>query len=204
MQQRIQAMRAAVTTVQPSLDKFYGLLSDEQKAKLNGLADNQQPMARRATATTTATGPTAGSTASCDSSQPGATDWPGALIERSVQPTDAQRASLTALQDATAKAADILKTSCQPNDPRTPPARMAAIGTRLDAMDQAIGTVRPPLETFYNSLSDEQKANFDAIGPQRSGVTTASADNNEAVVGRHYRHRHGGVGGMIRRMMRMP
>jgi hypothetical protein len=83
---------------------------------------------------------------------------------------------------------------------------MAAIGARLDAMDQAVGTVRPPLETFYNSLSDEQKANFDAIGLQRGGVTSASAadDDSEAAAGRHRRHRHGvSVGGLIHRMMRM-
>ena len=76
----------------------------------------------------------------------------------------AQRASLTALQDAAAKAADILKSSCPP-DARTPPARLAAVGRRLDVMLQAIGTVRPALDDFYSSLTDEQKAAFDAIGP---------------------------------------
>ena len=34
MQQRIEAMIVAVQTVQGPLDKFYGLLSDEQKAKV--------------------------------------------------------------------------------------------------------------------------------------------------------------------------
>ena len=82
-----------------------------------------------------------------------------------MKPTDAQRASLTALQDAAAKAADILKSSCPPADARTPPARLVAVGTRLDVMLQAIGTVRPALDTFYSSLTDEQKAAFDAIGP---------------------------------------
>ena len=35
MQQRIEAMIAGVATVQPPLDKFYGLVNDEQKARLN-------------------------------------------------------------------------------------------------------------------------------------------------------------------------
>ena len=100
----------------------------------------------------------------CNTAQPGATDWPDEPIENKVKPTDAQRASLTALQDAAAKAADILKSSCPP-DARTPPARLAAVGTRLDVMLQAIGTVRPALDNFYGSLTDEQKAAFDAIGP---------------------------------------
>ena len=37
MQQRIEAMISAVQTVQPPLEKFYDLLSDEQKARLNAL-----------------------------------------------------------------------------------------------------------------------------------------------------------------------
>jgi hypothetical protein len=195
MQQRVEAMRTAVTIVQPALDKFYGLLTDEQKAKITALAADQQPARREDLP----------SNGSCNASQPGATDWPGALIERNVKPTDAQRASLTALQDATAKAADILTSSCPPADARTPPARLAAVGMRLDAMLQAIGTVRPALDNFYNSLTDEQKAAFDAIGPERNGATTASADDrDEAPRRRHRRHHHGySVGGMILRMMRL-
>jgi hypothetical protein len=70
-------------------------------------------------------------------------------------------------------------------------------------MLQAILTVRPALDTFYNSLTDEQKAAFDAIGPERSGPATALAqDRGESPRG-HYRHyRHGySAGGMIFRMM---
>lgn len=120
-----------------------------------------------------------------------------------MKPTDAQRANLTGLQDAAAKAADILKSSCPPADARTPPARLAAVGTRLDSMLQAIGTVRPALDNFYNSLTDEQKAAFDAIGPERNGATTAlAADRDESPRRHHGGHRHGySVGGMIFRMM---
>jgi len=201
MQQRVQAMRSAVATIEPPLDRFYGLLNDEQKAKLNGLAA-EQPGAPREVPATAAAGD---NTANCAASQPGATDWPGALIESMVKPTDAQRASLRVLQDATGEAAAILKASCQPGEARTPPARFAAIAARLEAMDRAIGTVRPALETFYNSLSDEQKAAFDAIGPQRAGNTpVASADTDEEAPVAHHRHhhRHGiSVGRLIRHMM---
>jgi hypothetical protein len=193
MEQRVEAMRSAVIIVQPALDKFYGLLTDEQKAKITALAADQQP-ARRADLP---------SNGSCNAAQPGATDWPSEPIERNVKPTDAQRASLTALQDAAAKAADILKSSCPPADARTPPARLAAVGTRIDAMLQAIGTVHPALDNFYNSLTDEQKAAFDAIGPERNGATTAlAADRDETPRRYQGRHRHGySVGGMIFRMM---
>jgi hypothetical protein len=193
MQQRVDAMRVAINNVKPALDRFYGLLSDEQKAKITALAADQQPARHEDIP----------SNGNCNAAQPGATDWPSELIERNVKPTDAQRTNLTALQDAAAKAADILKSSCPPADARTPPARLAAVGTRLDSMLQAIGTVRPALDNFYNSLTDEQKAAFDAIGPERNGATTAlAADRDESPRRHHGRHRHGySVGGMIFRMM---
>jgi hypothetical protein len=196
MQQRVQAMRDAVSTVKPALDKFYGLLSDDQKAKITALASEQRS-ARQDDA-----GANGDSCTAAQSTTISATPWPSEQIERDVKPTEAQRASLTALQDATAKAADILKASCPPTDARTPPARLDAAGSRLDAMLQALGTVRPPLDTFYNSLSDEQKAAFDAIGPERSGPVTASADD-EAPRHSHHRHHHRGMSmrGLVFRMM---
>jgi hypothetical protein len=193
MEQRVEAMRSAVIIVQPALDKFYGLLTDEQKARITALAADQQAARREDRP----------SNDNCNAAQPGATEWPGALIERSVRPTDAQRANLTALQDAAAKAGDILKSSCPPADARTPPARLAAVGTRLDAMLQAIVTVRPALDNFYNSLTDEQKAAFDAIGPGRNGATTSLAADRDESPRRHHRRHYPGysVGGMIFRMM---
>ena len=50
MQKRIEAMIAAVATVQPPLEKFFGLLSDEQKARLTALGENPAK-ARQATTT---------------------------------------------------------------------------------------------------------------------------------------------------------
>jgi hypothetical protein len=36
---------------------------------------------------------------------------------------------------------------------------------RIGTMLLALGIVRPPVERFYESLSDEQKARFNAVGP---------------------------------------
>jgi LTXXQ motif family protein len=53
--------------------------------------------------------------------------------------------------------------------PRTPVARLDAVATRLKAMADAMTSLRPKLENFYASLSDEQKANFNTMGsPQPS------------------------------------
>jgi hypothetical protein len=177
MQQRVEAMRIVVSILKPALDKFYGLLSDEQKARITALAADQQPARSE-------------DLPDCNGAQPDATDWPNEQIENKVKPTDAQRASLTALQDAAAKAADVLKSSCPPADARTPPARLVAVGARLDLMLQAIGTVLPALDTFYSSLTDEQKAAFDAIGPARNGATNALAADRDESPRRHHRHHH--------------
>jgi hypothetical protein len=61
--------------------------------------------------------------------------------------------------------------------------------------------VRPKLDDFYNSLSDEQKAAFDAIGPARNGAQTASADNDSSPHRSHRRHHGVNVPGMVFRMM---
>jgi hypothetical protein len=174
MQQRIEAMIAAVALVEPALDKFYGLLSDEQKARFTALGEDQ----RRQIAASKRDRPLV---ESCGA-QSAAMQWPAAEIDARLHPTDAQRASLGALQDASAKAAEMLKTSCQPEDAVTPPARLTAVGKRLDTMLQAIKLVRAALDDFYGTLSDEQKAQFEAIGPRR----TALADRPDTTR-RHYR-----------------
>jgi hypothetical protein len=164
MQQRIEAMIAGAGTLQPPLQKFYDLLNDEQKALLSALVEDGRTNSSR---TSVAAGPTA---QPCGMAQPGLTEWPNAEIERRVHPDDAQRASLAALQDTAAKAAEMLKASCQPDNAVTPPARLAAIDKRLNAMLDAVKTVRSALTAFYGTLTDEQKAQFESIGRLRVGM----------------------------------
>jgi LTXXQ motif family protein len=195
MQQRIEAMIAAVDAVRPPLQKFYDLLSDEQKVRLNALGQDQA----RTNAAKTGKGSLA---ENCGAAQTNVTAWPSAEIDAKVHPTDAQRASLTALQDATAKAADLLKTSCPANEEViTPTARLDAVHKRLEAMLQAVKTVHTALDDFYGRLSDEQKAQFEAIGQRRSAeIDPPSAARTHVA---HVRHHHFGYGGIIRRLMSM-
>jgi ABC-type transporter MlaC component len=94
--------------------------------------------------------------------------WPTGEIEARLRPAEAQRASLQRLQDASAKAADMLKASCPADNAVTPPARLAAARNRLETMLQAVKLVSSALADFYATLSDEQKAQFEAIGPSRT------------------------------------
>jgi hypothetical protein len=175
MQQRIEAMIAAVAMVQPSLDKFYALLSDEQKARFTALGEDQR---RQIASRKRDRSPVQ----ACDIAPPAALTWPTEEIDARLRPTDAQRTSLAALQDAGAKAADMLKTSCQTDAAVTPPARLATAGKRLDTMLRSVRLVRSALDDFYTGLNDEQKAQFEAIGPRR----TASLDRPDTSR-RHYR-----------------
>jgi hypothetical protein len=93
------------------------------------------------------------------------TDWPIERISAVVEPTDAQRPALEELRAASAKAVDMLKAGCPKDLPSIPTGRLAAMESRLQVMLAAVQTVRPALERFYQSLSDEQKARFNAIAP---------------------------------------
>jgi uncharacterized protein YicC (UPF0701 family) len=101
----------------------------------------------------------------CSSRVGGLTDWPIEQIAQTVEPDDAQRALLDDVRAASAKAIDTLKAACPTDLPSTPTGRIEAMHTRLSAMLDAVRTVRPAFEKFYQSLNDEQKARLNALGP---------------------------------------
>jgi len=153
MQKRIEGMAHGVDMVGPPLDRFYNTLTDEQKARLN--AANEQERRDR------------GSLANCGAVS-NATRWPGEQIEKAVRPDPGQQAKLDALKSAMDKAADDLRDACPSALPATPPARLRAISMRLNAMLQTVKNVRAALDDFYNSLSDEQRMQFNMIGRQQT------------------------------------
>jgi hypothetical protein len=52
---------------------------------------------------------------------------------------------------------------------------------RLEATLQAVQTVRPALEKFYASLSDEQKERFNLLGPQNAATEAQASVASQAV-----------------------
>ena len=101
-------------------------------------------------------------------------NWPQEQIEKAVRPDAAQQEKLDGLRTAAAKAAGDIAASCPAELPLTPPARLDAINSALNAMLDAVKTVRAALDSFYAALSDEQKAQFDAVGrPARPGGDAA-------------------------------
>ncbi|MGY4626116.1 Spy/CpxP family protein refolding chaperone [Bradyrhizobium sp. USDA 4486] len=115
----------------------------------------------------------------CGTPDKGVTAWPLADIARAVRPTAEQRALLDELKAAAANAAGVFKDSCAETYALTPPGRLRAMMNRISATLEAVKIVRPALENFYNSLSDEQQARFNALGPnvgERSPQQQANAE----------------------------
>ena len=166
VQGRLQAMIQAANAVGGPLGDFYASLNDEQKAALNALGQNG-PAANPAGAAILSQlcGP-----------QNAVPVIATEQIDSAVQPDAKQQTALAALRDAAGKADDGILASCPKQSPLTPTGRLDAVKTRLQAMLTGVDLVKPPLQDFYASLGDAQKAKFDALTqPPASNEQNAKA-----------------------------
>jgi hypothetical protein len=155
MQQRLEAMKSAIAFVTTPFETFYELLDDDQKGKLAELSGQRAPFAPKVPAIQSCT-------------PPEVLPWPGSEIEARLHLNDLQREGLDALQRMSALARNTLNFNCQPDENLDPPDRLATADTRLDAILDAIKLLRPALDDFFATLSDEQKARFETIGAKRT------------------------------------
>jgi hypothetical protein len=158
MRQRLETMRESVRIVRPALEKFYESLNDEQKARFNVLEPQQAADARTRKADLSQ---------ACSAAVTKTNAAPTSRIQQALRLSPEQRSALDNLDTATVKAAEILAANCPTEETLTPPARLAAMEARLDAMLQALDVVQPALTAFYNSLSDEQRARFNQLGARQ-------------------------------------
>ena len=86
-----------------------------------------------------------------------------------MKPTEAQQAALKELRTASAKAAEGLAAACPKDLPKTSGERLAFMEKRMEAMLQAVKTMRPAFDAFYGSLNDGQRAKLDEAGPRHWG-----------------------------------
>ena len=112
---------------------------------------------------------------SCTGLAPGVTNLPIDQIRQTVHPTADQEAALDDLSAASSQASDIIKSSCPSSVPLTPIGRLDAAEQRLDATIRAIQIIRPPLERFYQALSDAQRRRFNAMNGSSEGAPSAGA-----------------------------
>jgi LTXXQ motif family protein len=106
-----------------------------------------------------------GNLATMCSRQVGAITVPAQRIAQVVEPNTQQQGAFDELKKVSENAADQLQKSCPTQVPQTPLARLDAVEQRLGAIVDAMKTIRPRLESFYASLTDEQKAKFNTVGP---------------------------------------
>jgi ABC-type transporter MlaC component len=95
-----------------------------------------------------------------------------------VNPDDQQQALLNDLKSASIEAVKVLQAACPTELPSTPTGRLAAMRARVDAMLKSVQIVRPALEKFYASLSDEQRERFNSLdqGQQSANMQPAELD----------------------------
>jgi hypothetical protein len=89
-------------------------------------------------------------------------------IRQTMRTSEEQRSILDDLRKASVEAAQTIHNACPTEAAATPSGRLAAMQRRLEAMKSAIARIRTPFEEFYESLDDDQKAEFVALNDQRA------------------------------------
>jgi LTXXQ motif family protein len=82
-------------------------------------------------------------------------------LEQATSPSEEQSSTLSDLRSALTKAYNQINATCREVNPLTPTARLKAMQERLFAIRNAGLSVRTSLASFYDSLSEQQKARFD-------------------------------------------
>lgn len=100
----------------------------------------------------------------CSPYAAGFADWRAERLERSLKLSNLQREPFAALRKASSDASEILREGCPRESIKDAPSRVKAMEERMDTMLRAVRTVRPALDAFYATLSDEQKVIFDGHG----------------------------------------
>ena len=146
------AMRYAEFRIRPTLETFYGSLTDAQKALLS-----EEPQ----TVGSGAALPTTTPVAIC--SEPAASQAnPFDAMQRALQPTAEQRKSLQMLYGASMEMAQFLSSTCPAETPATPMARLSAASDRVLSLLHAAMGIEPMLGLFYATLSDQQRRRFNS------------------------------------------
>jgi hypothetical protein len=161
VQKRLDGMIQALGIIRPPLDNFYNSLNDEQRQRFAELGPSTSRSRRRSTSANDLT-------ALCLRRSESFTQLPVERIEQVVKPTQQQQDALDRLRVASSQAANQVQAFCPTEMPKGLIGRFDAISKRLDAMSAAIKTVRPALDSFYSSLTDEQKARFNILGPPKT------------------------------------
>jgi uncharacterized protein YodC (DUF2158 family) len=107
------------------------------------------------------------------------TDVPIDQIRQTVHLTGDQQAALDGLSAASSQANDIVEAACPTKPTLSPVGRLDAAEKQDEAMVRAEQVLRSPLEKFYASLSDEQKAMLNTIGAPPQNSSSQAKDQRD-------------------------
>ena len=93
------------------------------------------------------------------------------LIAQAIEPTEAQRAALDDLANASVTSAQKIKAACPTTVALTASGRLASMQQRIEAMISGVATVQPALDKLYGLLTDEQKARLNAVAEDQERKT---------------------------------
>ncbi|HUC48155.1 MAG TPA: Spy/CpxP family protein refolding chaperone [Xanthobacteraceae bacterium] len=158
MQSQIQALAMAIDIVRPPLQAFEQSLTPDQKARFDGAQSAQAPAQ-----TTVQEQNQAGNLVRPCGNSTGAIDWSIEQINKSVQPTDAQRDDLAGIKQSLNAAAADLDGHCPATAPATALGRLETIEARLDAAWRTVLSMQVALANFEAKLTDAQKSRFDTM-----------------------------------------
>jgi hypothetical protein len=101
----------------------------------------------------------------CDVSPNTTSDWLTDRIARTLSPDAVHQGTYDTLRSRLAEGGKIIKERCRAVDAESPTLRLAELEQRLWTIHDAGQLVRPALKAFYDGLSGEQKAKFNAPKP---------------------------------------
>jgi hypothetical protein len=139
-------------------------------AQRTGAEGDTRGRTRLAAAGVSDAGGSAGIGPACGSDT-AANRFPAAEIREAVEPNEAQLPLLAKLEAATKVAIERMNALCPVGELTNPVARVDAVEGRLRALRQAANIIHAPLDNFYASLSDEQKARLNALTTATTAAT---------------------------------
>jgi hypothetical protein len=166
----LDAMAASLGTLRPAFATFYGLLNDEQKARLVAMtpprdAQTQSEEASRSRQSQDVAQRRGSSDGDlyCQQWITYLKSWPIRQIEDRGHLSDDQRANLYDLTAAIYREAARLGTVCHADDRFTPPGRLEARQQQLKALGQSVDAISSVFARFENDLTDPQKAQLRGV-----------------------------------------
>jgi len=170
LRRTLAAMAASLATLRPAFASFYGLLNDEQKARLVAKTQpreaHTQPQEPYRPSQSQEVAQKRGSSDGdlyCQQWVAYLKKWPIRQIEDRGHLSAGQRANLYELTAAIYREAARLATMCNADDRFTPPGRLDSRQQQLKDLAQSVDAISPAFSRFENDLTDSQKAQLQGI-----------------------------------------